>query len=96
MTEWSWFQTPGRELLPLENHSSKHSREKGGSEGGREERWGKVRGRREERKKRETVVECEKQRQVLPPPTSSNPPAATNHSTAYLLDTVQLSAAMTV
>ena len=59
MTERSWFQTPGREILPLENHSSKHSREKGGSEGGREERWGegkrKKRGEEKERKQWSSV-----------------------------------------
>lgn len=40
----------------------------------------KVRGRREKRKMRETVVQCENEQQVLPPLTSSNPPASTHLS----------------
>lgn len=81
-----------RRILPLENHSSKHSRERGGRGGRWEERWEngkrKERGKREREGEEEKEVECEKQRQVLLPPTSSNRPAATHLSTANLVDTV--------
>ena len=65
-------------VLPLENHSSKHGREKRGGE----RRWGErleqgKSGEREEGKRRETVEEHEKEQQVFPPPASSNQAAST-------------------
>lgn len=64
MAEWSIVsknvhENTKRRILPLENHSSKHSRERGGSERGWEERRekGQEEGKRRERKREEEEKE---------------------------------------